>query len=35
MLEYMALNERGSELFKKDFSNLFNLRMKILQKNLD
>jgi len=26
MLEYMALNERGGELFKKDFSKLLTLK---------
>ena len=35
LLEYMALNERGGELFKKDFLKTFKLRMEILQKNLD
>jgi len=25
VLEYMALNERGGELFKKDFSKLLSL----------
>jgi len=31
----MALNERESELFKKDFSKLLSLEWKILQENLD
>ena len=35
MLEHMALNERGGELFKKDFRKLLSLEWKILHKYLD
>ena len=31
LLEYMALNERGGELFKKDFGKLLSLEWKMLE----
>ena len=34
MLEYMALNERGGELFKKDFRKLLSLKWKYFKKTL-
>jgi len=34
LLEYMALNERGGELFKKDFRKLLSLERKYFKKTL-
>ena len=34
VLEYMALNERGGELFKKDFRKLSSLEWKYFNKTL-
>ena len=34
LLEYMALNERGGELFKKDFRKLLSLEWKYFKKTL-
>ena len=34
MLEYMALNERGDELFKKDFRKILSLEWKYFKKTL-
>ena len=34
VLEYMALNERGGELFKKDFSKLLSLEWKFFKRTL-
>ena len=34
LLEYMALNERGGELFKKDFRKLLNLEWKFFERTL-
>ena len=34
LLEYMALNERGGELFKKDFWKLLNLEWKFFDRIL-
>jgi len=34
MLECMALNERGSELFKKDFRKILSLEWKYFNKTL-